>query len=77
MQLTETDIRARLAADFGGSLLFQPIRVSDDAARPVTQLASVAQLLPRAAVLRAAVQDTPATHRLQDLLHHQPQPRQR
>lgn len=62
MILTETDIRTRLSADFGGSLLFQPILVTGDGQRPVTQLARVAQLLPRAV-------DT-ARHPMQDLLHH-------
>lgn len=74
MQLTEAEIHARLAADFGGSLLFQPLRVTEDAARPVTLLAKTAQLLPRSADLRA-LSDAGAAQRLRDLIFDQPAPR--
>lgn len=72
MKLTAQDISSRLAADFGGSLLFQPLYADDtDTQRPVALLASVAQLLPvplapfsrAAAVLR---------NPMFDLLHHDP-----
>lgn len=69
MILTEAEISSRLAADFSGRLLFQPIDVgSDTGARPVALLASVAQLLP------APVQSRQATthHPMFDLLHHDP-----
>lgn len=53
MQLTLSEIKDRLAADFGGSLVFQPLGGEETAVRPVARLASVAQLLPRSADFRA------------------------
>lgn len=76
MRLDETAINQRLAADFGGSLTFQPLRITPgDVTRPVAQLGSVAQLLPTAAALsralnRARASDQPRQHAIFDILHH-------
>jgi hypothetical protein len=76
MRLNETEIHARLAADFGGSLTFQPMEVTPgDAVRPVAMLGSVAQLLPTAAALRQALGraragDQQPRHPVFDILHH-------
>lgn len=76
MKLSETDINQRLAADFGGSLTFQPLRITPgDVTRPVTRLASVAQLLPTAAALHRALGHArppaePRQHAVFDILHH-------
>lgn len=68
MKLTATDISSRLAADFGGSLLFQPLAITDgDTQRPVALLATVAQLLPLSNQMTASLRD-----RVFDLLHHDP-----
>lgn len=71
MKLTATEVTSRLAADFGGSLLFQPLAITDgDTQRPVALLATVAQLLP----LSAQTMRTTASSRdpMFDLLHHDP-----
>ena len=76
MKLDETEINRRLAADFGGSLTFQPLRVVvGDVTRPVSMLGSVAQLLPTAAALhralgRARSADQSRQHAVFDILHH-------
>lgn len=75
MKLTETEITSRLAADFGGSLSFQPLAVGDDdQQRPVAFLASVAQLLPAAATPLIAGKPFAADQRspMLDLLYHDP-----
>lgn len=71
MKLTATEISSRLAADFGGNLLFQPLAITDgETQRPVALLASVAQLLPLASQMpdRASA----LRERVFDLLHHDP-----
>ncbi len=71
MKLSATEMSSRVAAGFGGSLLFQPVSVTEgEAQRPVAMLASVAQLIPQA----AALPDTAPSLRnpLFDLLHHDP-----
>lgn len=76
MKLTETDISSRLAADFGGSLSFQPLAVGDaDQQRPVALLATVAQLLPLSTQLTQHLSTTglhPQRSPVLDLLHHDP-----
>ena len=71
MKLTATEVTSRLAADFGGSLLFQPLAITDgDTQRPVALLASVAQLLPLSSQMPS--RDAALRERVFDLLHHDP-----
>lgn len=72
MKLTETEISSRLAADFGGSLLFQPLAITDgDTQRPVALLATVAQLLPLSTQMTRNGA-TSLRNPVFDLLHHDP-----
>lgn len=72
MKLTKTDISSRLAADFSGSLLFQPLAITDgDTQRPVALLANVAQLLPLSTQMARSAAASPRDP-VFDLLHHDP-----
>lgn len=81
MRLIPADVRARLTADFGGTVVFQPIHLTVGAdARAVAQLLPAAQLLRGCLVQPEphAVGDTAGSrHELHSFLHHATDVRQR